>query len=719
MHVFSLHLHTLMNKSFYNIRNKFRLRPYSMLPDRVLKLNIGWLVAIFSLFTAVIFTIVAYIWPGDKTIYDIFSYAVNPPSPSGYGRWGGFAIIVMYLLASLLISGLIITMMVNYVDLRRDNWLKGNAKYNLRSNFCLIIGGHRMVPNICKKILERKDAPGYIVIQCMKPAEILRNEIESVIGDDKMQRIVIYHGNRTSATDIADLNPWGSNSIYLIGENSAIDGKNHDVKQIRTLQILDTTISASKGKREGRIPCHVMFEYQSTFTVFQYTDPYLMNIRFIPFNFYETWAQQVIIRNETDAIRYKPLDADAPDTIGITPDSDTRVHLIIIGMSKMGIALAIEAALSAHYPNFITKGVHPLITFIDINADCEMNYFKGRFHNLFEVSRWRYVEAKYNPERPADVAQIFQPDGSALFDGYAHGSYADADLGRNITDIDWEFIKGDIASPPIKRYIADACIHDRTTIAICLPSHQAISAALYMPDSVYTGTGAAHQILVQQDYDSALIEAISSENDAEMHKKYTRLKPFGMIDKCDYDDLTLDLASRLILCAYDVSLAGSLQQVFRTDIDLEAWLREMDFKWNSITPDKGKSAISQKWSNIYNGMTIPAKVRSFFHRETFDSDLAAQVEHVRWNTEQLILGFRTPSAAERSQYRQLADSGDKDALNAYEKALRRNMVHPHIVSYEKLSANTRQYDIGITRHLYAMNDAINRFHEQKSTKQCK
>lgn len=705
-----------MSKLFENIRCKFRLRPYSMLPDRVLKLNIGWLVAIFSLLTAVIFTLVACAWPGDKTVYDIFSYAVNPPSPSGHGRWGEFAITIMYLLASLLISGLIITMMVNYVDRRRDNWMKGNSKYNLRSDFCIIIGGHRMVPNICKKILERKDAPGYIVIQTLKPAEILRSEIESVIGDDKMQRIVIYHGNRTSVTDIADLNPWGTNSIYLIGENSAIDGKNHDVKQIRTLQILDAAISAHSDTRESRIPCHVMFEYQSTFTVFQYTDLALKKIRFIPFNFYETWAQQVIIRNETATIKYKPLDADAPNTTGISPDSDTRVHLIIIGMSKMGIALAIEAALSAHYPNFITKGVHPIITFIDINADCEMNYFKGRFHNLFEVSRWRYVEAKYDPERPADVARIFQPDGSALFDGHAHGLYATADLGQNITDIDWEFIKGDIASPPIQKYIADACSHDRTTIVICLPSHQAISAALYMPDSVYTGTGAAHQILVQQDYDSALIEAISSEDGAEMHKKYTRLRPFGMIDKCDYDDLTLDLASRLILCAYDVSLTNKLREAFRTDTDLEAWLRNMDYQWNSITPNKGKSAISQKWSNIYNGMTIPAKVRSFFHRETFDINLAAQVEHIRWNTEQLILGFRAPSAEERSQYRRLTDSGDQDALKAYEKSLRRNMVHPHIISYEKLSADVRQYDIDITRHLYAMDAAINRFNEQKSTK---
>ena len=705
--------------------NRFHLRPYSMLPDRVLKLNIWWLVAIFSLLTALIFTIVAYAWPGEKTAYDIFSYAVNPPSPSEYGRWGEFAIIALYLLASLLISGLIITMMVNYVDSRRDNWLKGNTKYNLSSDFCIVIGGHRMVPNVCKKILGSHNAPRYIVIQTIRPAEILRSEIESAIGEDMMPRIVIYHGDRTSSTDIADLNPWGAAAIYLIGENTAIDGKNHDVKQIRTLQIIDELILAhenktkerkkdeDKEKEKTRISCHVMFEYQSTFTVFQYTDLDLKKLRFIPFNFYETWAQQVIIRNETASVKYKPLDADAPNATGITPDCNTRVHLIIIGMSKMGVAMAIEAALSAHYPNFITKGIRPLITFIDRNADVEMNYFKGRFRNLFEVSRWRYTEDKYSPEHPDNIERMFQPDGDGFYDGYAHGRYAEADLGENITDIDWEFIKGDIASPPIQRYIADSCAHDLTTIAICLPSHEAISAALYMPDSVYTGRQTAHQILVQQDYDSALIEAIRTEDDAEMHKKYALLRPFGMIDKCDYDDLTLDLASRLILCAYGGKI-DKLQGAFRSGSDLEAWLRDMESDWNEIKPDRGKSAIAQKWSNIYNGMTIPAKVRSFSRRETFDSDIIAQVEHLRWDTEQLILGFRPPSADERSRHQQKIDDGDKNALKVFQTELRRNMVHPNLISYEKLTDEVRQYDIDITRHLYDMDAAINRFNKQKN-----
>ena len=156
-----------------------------------------------------------------------------------------------------------------------------------------------------------------------------------------------------------------------------------------------------------------MFEYQSTFTAFQYFDIDKANchlLDFIPFNYYENWAQQVLVPDlmSQKPNIYKPL-YDTP----IDSESKKRVHLIIVGMSKMGVAMAIEAAQVAHFPNFSSRGVRTLITFIDRNAAREMTFFKGRFSNLFEISRHRYVDANQLPSGGYTVEHFYDANPSS------------------------------------------------------------------------------------------------------------------------------------------------------------------------------------------------------------------------------------------------------------------------------------------------------------------
>ena len=75
-------------------------------------------------------------------------------------------------------------------------------------------------------------------------------------------------------------------------------------------------------------------------------------LEFTPFNFYEIWARRVLVKCSAESngtIHYFPLDRG-----GISENSENYVHLVIIGMTRMGIALAIEAAHIAHFPNFKT-----------------------------------------------------------------------------------------------------------------------------------------------------------------------------------------------------------------------------------------------------------------------------------------------------------------------------------------------------------------------------
>lgn len=122
---------------------------------------------------------------------------------------------------------------------------------------------------------------------------------------------------------------------------------------------------------------------------------------FIPFNRYECWAQRVMVDGSYadltfpgGAVSYTPLDG----ACGISSDSEEFVHFIVVGMSKMGVAMGIEAAFQAHYPNF--RKARTRISFIASDADREMEFLKGSYHFLISV-------AAFNPEgRPVRAAQL-------------------------------------------------------------------------------------------------------------------------------------------------------------------------------------------------------------------------------------------------------------------------------------------------------------------------
>ena len=51
-------------------------------------------------------------------------------------------------------------------------------------------------------------------------------------------------------------------------------------------------------------------------------------------------------------------------------ESEKYVHLVIVGMSRMGVALAVEAAHIAHYPNFIRDKRRKRASLLSIIKQC-------------------------------------------------------------------------------------------------------------------------------------------------------------------------------------------------------------------------------------------------------------------------------------------------------------------------------------------------------------
>lgn len=588
--------------------------------------------------------------------------------------WGRFFAFMLAILGSIFLNGILISAIVGWYDRFVDKWKSGMARYDetlKHKKIITIIGAHETVPKIIRQLLERNHDINYILLQTNRNVEEIRAQLASYLTNNEEKKVIIYAGDRTSRDNLKELhiNPENTMEVFILGEN--LEGsqyeKNHDALNMNCLNIIadilrkDLGISSNSSKNDTKkLTCRVMFEYQTSFSIFQYSD--ISNkikdiIDFKPLNFYELWSQRVLVNTQlsfgsTDYSGYLPLEGKRP----IGDDSDDTVHLVIVGMSRMGVALGIEAARLAHYPNFVRNSkLKTRITFIDKNCHTEMKYFKGRFKELFALSPWR--ELKENEDINLLNEDKWNNDNQTIEINH---------LGKDVVDIEWEFINRSIEDDDIHRYLQQQAKdkHKRLTIAICLPNDNAsVAAALYLPEEVYEN---AIQVLVYQHHNSSVIDSISINN--RMNQYYKQLKAFGMMNE-----------------AYDVELIH-IQELAAKILGEEYYkmykqvLNQLGIKEIQVNSNRGKSHIAKYWSNVYNANSIWTKLRSIgsndYSINDKDIDKLAITEHNRWVVEQLLMRYRylTPDEQEKA----MGNLEYKEELKGCK------MAHLDICSYGRL-----------------------------------
>lgn len=331
------------------------------------------------------------------------------------------------------------------------------------------------------------------------------------------------------------------------------------------------------------------------------------------------------------------------------------------------------------------KPIRTRITFIDSNADREREYFTGRFQNLFDLSISRYVDADACDD--VDVVPWNDP-----MPGSRNYSY----LGNNFLDIEWEFIKGDVAQPTVKRYLeasAEAarpgqeCGRSILTLAICLPmAHESVAAGIYLPETVYDY---AQQVLVYQTESSDIVYNLcydEREGGVLRSKRYAKLRPFGMT----HTDFSIDKAgsARCMLCNYIYHLMFDLDA---DDAAIKAGLLAIGdpFDKQAMKGPKeewDKKSISDKWANRYLTNCFATRLRSAGGEEglvTYMDELA-EAEHNRWTMQQLLMGYRAYTAGETRLLAGLL--GKKEETRAFKARLKNgpDRAHLNICSFEYL-----------------------------------
>ena len=689
-------------------------------------------------------------------------------SKSGRGWSALIAILGVFLL-----NGLLVSSIIGWIDSRKEKWLKGEVKYPCflrRKKHYVIIGGNDVVTGIVKQLISKNK---YILIQTSRDVESFRRELFSNLTEEQQKLIIIYYGNRTSKEDVEKLYIEKAEEVYIIGEEIRTDDieSYHDTINMKCLRMISDNIQNVERYNNNPLVCRVMFEYQTSFNILQVTDIDGKKIDFKPFNYYETWAQNVLICQELakkENCEYLPLEGFD----GIQVDQDKFVHFIVVGMSRMGLAMAIEAAHLAHYPNFCTNKRRARITFIDASMEQEKHFFMSRFKEMFSLACYRDV---------TNVSENIYSDLKAypwlnpLEDVLCKSPYCNSDhLGKDFIDIEWEFINGSIENPNIQQYFADAESNAdaKLTIAICLPENsRAIAAATYLPDSVYK-SDTTLQILVYQRLNSDLLFQINQ------NKRYNdKLKAFGMNSLC-YNSSLVELSefiAKKVNCAYDQyawerirmrykgeslidddydCLSNYLYSDTRISSSDKEYIRGECEKWmdgnnnegcyqviceklknfqndlgryiskqNEHSEGKsGKSKSAKMWSNKYNVYSMWTKFRCFGVNPTKPQDFEDRIvimselgkmEHNRWIVEQLLLRFRPlmKDEQDKAQITNLYSSTKQKGI--YKKGC----AHLDICSNDKLNAidyNMAELDQALVKVLPG---AYREYLEEKA-KQC-
>lgn len=592
------------------------------------------------------------------------------------------------LLGTFLLSGVLVSMLVNFINQRAERWEKGELRYSFRFwDYCIVIGGHDSVPSLVKQLVNKHKI---VIVLTNRDVPSFRREVESCIEEQLKERVIFYHGYRNSKEDLKHLHLERNNlkAIYILGE-SRVHGEeetSHDTLNMTCLDIMNKL----RGDGKGRIDCYVFFEHQTTSVIFQKfaNNERYHSLNFIPYNFYELQAQKAIgwsnfLKQEKKQDNPLRLDRFGTDVV----NADKHVHLVIIGMSKMGQALGMEAIRVCHYPNFAKAQMRfeygldadakmsmgkrrTMITFIDYNMKEILDSFKCRYGRLLDEIQWRYVD--YNYHLNSQLHPLRENNQ------------------KIVPDIELEFVNGRIQSEEVINHLKKISADSSAvlTIASCLSkSNLSIASILYLPKEVLEKA----EIMIYQPDSIKLVESIAINGDSD------KVKAFGVISQgVNLNHIVaLETMAKRVNNAYlrkkvlaeNCKNGNSTEKMTLSDFSESVMLKFERDNINlceSVWTVKEQYEIdwemdeSKRWANRYHASAIWQKIPYIIQRmkcmedvitvgiteddeclENSCEGLMARTEHNRWCIEQWLLDRVVKKPQVFLSYKTLTEMDDK------------------------------------------------------------
>lgn len=379
-------------------------------------------------------------------------------------------------------------------------------------------------------------------------------------------------------------------------------------------------------------------------------------------------AKSIFIKLPGLSSVYPPL-----DRVPISRDSDTTVHLVLAGLNQRCEALALNAALVAHYPNYCRDTrLRTRITIIDDNIHASRDALLQRYNHLFDNSYYRLLDLNdKNPE-----CHLHRP----VYEGKR----------RDFVDIEWEFINGNMRSSAVRQKLTEwsASTRRQLTIALCHDDEtRCYVEAMSLPEAVYQH----HVTVLCHNNHHDLLGLLQGCGNRESIYPYgTRCADLERLKK-------LKQMARCVNAVYHhcFALPPGVPVTAPASLDKQS----VEEPWKSV------DVLPKVYSNLFNAMTMGTKLHSMGHDPSDWSeyyalsreeiDVLTEVEHNRWCIEELILGYRPVTDDEQRQV-------EEDI--SIKKVLRSKKIHYDLRDYHDLrddttGKNANVYDMALTQSI--------------------
>ena len=199
-----------------------------------------------------------------------------------------------------------------------------------------------------------------------------------------------------------------------------------------------------------RIKCLLLLREQTTLWLLQTVG--------IPEDLYRkadvlaTTAEDLMAKTIFVKLPFSKTSFPSLDRITIDRNSDQTVHLLIVGMTPLAEAMAVNAALVAHYPNYCRDSrLRTRITILDDNIFELRDHLLQRYCHLFDNSYYRTIDlTDSNPHN-----ELHRP----MYEGRR----------TDFVDVEWEFVNGNLRNDAMRRKVSEWSVSttQQLTIVIC------------------------------------------------------------------------------------------------------------------------------------------------------------------------------------------------------------------------------------------------------------
>lgn len=609
----------------------------------------------------------------------VYSQIPNITEASSWS-WHHVVLIGAALLGYLTFSGCMLSLFVNWLQNYMRSIAHGERHYQNLQEHYVVIGSGVLLQRLLLDLFEKGKREGRSCIVVLSPESIpeLRKRLSAALQEKDMKKLVLLHGDRTNEEDLRQLNLPECREIYLMGDFRERD---KDDLNLSCLSLIDTILKSNnrKGKR-----CNIFLERYDTFTLFQgiANSKGLDHLEVEPCCFFKNWAEKVLCIHPETSSPYLPLDRGE-----ITLENDKYVHLVVIGMSRMGLSLVTEAAQQLYFAN--TARHRTRITMIDKNARREMHSYTNLHSSLFNLVHYTYREY------PDSALETLAPIVS-------ESMHEDSWL-----KTEFHFVQGNAESPGIRHLLNELAAEPNAllTVAICLPDNRhALSLALSLPQQVYA-SGAS--ILVQQSEKNGLFDMLSGQTPEKRSHRFAHVRPFGMLNDetslAAQDDSMAMLANFLYKEREKEYTTQELYSLLQSSKERE----EMQKEWHELSLDhkiSNRYLANHVWSRLrcLGYTTFPQEDEpSAWEKIVADieqyEDILAEMEQYRWCMERLITGYRPLTPQERLELKAAPNRETK------REEFKDAFAHPAIVPWPLLlwPGTKGDYDtcICFSRHL--------------------